>query len=373
MMCIKKAIVVGLGFASALMVVPAWGVPVSLDPTATLSTFDTGGLLNPALNGGLTVGGLEVDPAGGTVYVVASDGGFGGTSTVVQLLSSTGLGTATAVGAAAPIKLNARGFDVTHNAGLYYVAGTLGAAAPVHGIHGLDPAGVAAPSTFATTTSGFATSGLTFDAAGTTALVSTDGVDPVVLPNGLYSVPAGGPEAAVVLGGALPGGISGGTDDHVITLDGRTIVVGDGSFDLWDVSGGAGAVSLLVDLNTIPAVAPVLFGGGVRAAVDPWTGDIFMGWGLFGPDIIRVAADGSGAIHFATGFDSVRDLDIGLSSDGSGGVSLYVTEEDVNGVGSIYEFTLSHNEGGAVPEPLTAALGLMGLATLGMATRRRVA
>ena len=372
MMFMKRTVAVVLGGGAALMAAPAWGVPVSLDPTATVSTFDTGGLLSPALNGGFTVGGLEVDPAGGTVYVVASDGGFGGTSTVVQLLSSTGLGTATAVGAAAPIKLNARGYDLTHNAGLYYVAGTLSAAAPVHGIHGLDPAGVAAPSTFATTTSGFATSGLTFNAAGTSALVSTDGVDTAVLPNGLYSVPGGGPEAPVVLTGALPGGIPTGTDDHVITLDGRTIVVGDGSHDLWDVSGGAGAVSLLVDLDLIPAVAPFLSGGGVRSAVDPWTGDIFIGWGLFGSDIIRVAADGSGAIHFATGLLSTRDLDIGLSSNGSGGVSLYVTEEDTAGVGSIYEFTLSHNEG-AVPEPITATLGLMGLGVLGMATRRRVA
>jgi len=353
---------------------PAGAVPIAVDPgIISLSTFDTGGFLDlPAA--GFELGGLEVDPTSGTVYVLASDAPAGGTSTTVQLISSTGLGTAAPVGLPVPFKLNARGYDLTMNSadGKLYAAGTLTPAlGPIHGIHGFDPAGIAPPVTFAGTTSGFSTSGLTFDAAGTRALVSTDGVDAAVLPNGLYSVPGGGPEAVVVGAGVLPVGV-GPTDDHVVTPGGKTIVAGDGSHELWDVTGGAGAVSLLIDLNTIPAVLPALGGaGGNRATVDPCSGDIFYAHALApgSPGIIRIKADGSAATVFALGFTGIRDIDFGPASSGSGGDSLYVTEVDLGvggGLGSIYEFEIN-----CIPEPSTVALLGIGLLSLALLGRRK--
>ena len=364
----------GMTSFAMLMLLPqsSSGVPVAVDPgIISLTTFDSGGFLDPIANGGFTLGGLEVDPVSGKVFVLGSDGGTGATSTAVQLIGSTGAGTAAAVGAVVPFKLNARGYDLTQHPsdGKLYTAGTLSLAGPVDGIHGFDPAGIGAPVTFATTSSGFATSGLTFNAAGTSALVTTDGVDTAVLPNGLYSVPAFGPEVLIVGSAALPTGV-GATDDHVVTLDGRTIVAGDGSHDLWDATGGAGLVSLLIDLDTIPAVLPALGAlGGDRATLDPWSGDIFYAHALTpgSPGIIRIKADGSAATVFALGFAGLRDIDFGPASSGSGGGSIYATEVDiVTGVGSIYEFEITH-----VPEPSTLILLLMGVVTLGLRGRCR--
>ena len=340
--------------------VDSQAAPIVLDPTTTLSTFDAGGSLDAFINGGLTLGGLEVTGPG-SVHVVGADGSVGGTSSRLQLFHSTGLGTAVPVGAPAPIALNTRGFDLTPNPadGNLYVAGTLRNPLPVPGLYGFDPAGVAPVSSFATTTLGWATSGITFDAAGASALVTTDGAGAGSVPNGLYAVPAGGPQVPLVTLGPLPAGIPSGTDDHVITLDGRTIVVGDGSHDLWDATGGAGSVSLLVDLD--PLLLPLgarLGVGGVRAAVEPGTGDIFIAWGLsVGADIVRVKDDGSAASVFARGMDGerIRDLDFGPASDGSGRHSLYVSAAMANGGGTIYEITL-------VPEPAGSALVLIAAA-----------
>jgi len=38
----------------------------------------------------------------------------------------------------------------------------------------------------------------------------------------------------------LPDGIPRGTDDHVVTQEGRIIIAGDKSHDLWDATEGAG-------------------------------------------------------------------------------------------------------------------------------------
>ena len=67
-----KAIAVGAVFVNG----NAIAVPTLLDPNATLSIFDTGGLLDFANNGGFTLGGLEVDSSG-TVFVLGASGAVG--------------------------------------------------------------------------------------------------------------------------------------------------------------------------------------------------------------------------------------------------------------------------------------------------------
>ena len=119
--------------------------------------------------------------------------------------------------------------------------------------------------------------------------------------------------------------------------DGRTIFLNDGAHDLHDVSGGAGAVTLLIDLDLVAGLPPFLSVGGVRGAVNPVDGDIFTGWGLGGPgpipggsNLIRVDDFGATASVAVTGLDNVRDVDFGPSTFGVGpgttGISLYITE-----------------------------------------------
>ena len=330
----------------------ALAVPIAVEAGSSVSIYDTGGALDVD-----TLWGLEVDPTGGAVYAIS-----GGTGSPMNFIKSTGAGTA-AVDSSAALDHVGRGIDLTHLGGKYYVAANL-AGAP-SGVYGFTP-GAAGLTTYATAGGvSWATSGLTFDAAGTTALVTSDvGI-------GHHSLAMGAASTTLLVNSdPLPTGYVFGADDHVVTLDGRTIIVTDADFSLYDATGGAGSVSLLFDGSGLGEAS---FGS--RGAVDPWSGDIFMAYAIGDVDtaIYRVAADGSGVSLFATGFDlGVKDLDFGLSSNGSGTVSLYATETNSAGVGSIYEFNFVHNDA-AVPEPITAALGLMGLGVLGMATRRRVA
>lgn len=361
--CAPQNVLVALG-SLVVLATSAVAAPTPVHPAVSLTVFDAGGSLDAPTNGGYTLGGLEVD-ATGSVFVIGAGGNVGTPSTSLQLFQSTGLGTASPVGLPEPIQLNSRGFDLTENPadGNLYVVGTLFTAAPAPGIHGFDPAGVAPLSTFATTTGTWATSGLTFDAAGSTALVTTDGSGAATV-NGLYRIPAGGPEALVVGSAPLPAGI-GPTDDHVITLDGRTIVVGDGVHDIWDASGGAGSISLLIDLD-VATPGPGMGLGGNRAAVDPVSGDIFVAWGLSaGTDIVRVKADGSGAARFAKGMpgERIRDLAFGPASSGDGQTNLYVSAAMLNGQGAIYELT-------TIPEPSAMAMIFLGATAL-MARRNR--
>jgi hypothetical protein len=333
----------------------ALGVPISNDPAWTVNVYDTGGFLDPATNNGLFLGGLEVDPAGGTVYVVGHDVAPGGASNVSILIRSTGPGTAVVDPAGGPLQQWTRGNDLTYSNGQYYIAANRPTpSALLGGVYGFTP-GVAGFATWAEGQMYWETSGLTFNAAGTQGLVTSDvGI-------GHHAVAAGTPFSTLLVDEQpAPTGYGGGADDHVITLDGRTIVVTDQQRWLYDITGGAGAVAQFFDLATIPgATFP---GVGSRGTVDPATGDLFVAYATGGTEIYRIRADGSAGSIFATGFVSgVRDIDFGLASDGSGNFSLYATEIDgTTGIGSIYEFV--------IPGPSAlAALALAGV----VATRRR--
>lgn len=347
-------------FLMAVASTAAWALPTATGEfRATI--YDTGGLLNAVNNGGFFLNGLEVDPAGGTVYVAASDAVFGDTSSAIRLINSTGLGTA-ALDAAGVSSLiyTTRGVDLTFLGGSYYVAACVPLTPPgkgmppapcfTPGIYGWTP-GVG-PVTFASggTIPGWATSGLTFNPGGGSALVTSD----VGISHWLVTPPSTG--TLLVDDDPLPTGYESGADDHVITTDGRVLVMGDFSGRIYDITGGPGSVSLFFDVSTIPGFpgcgpAPGCFGS--RGTVDPVTGDIFYAYAVGGDTIFRIRPDGSAGEVFATGFvNGVVDIDFGPASDGSGGISLYATEVagtigipgkggpggPDNDVGTIYEF-----------------------------------
>ena len=265
------------------------------------------------------------------------------------------MNTATTIGMPEPISLIPWAYDLTRGTdGRYYVAGAL---SDVGGIYGFDPGGESSVYVFVTGTPTWATSGLTFDETNTIAFISTDGSSSTSS-NGLYRITTNGVVTKLINPGELPDGIPRGTEGHVVTLDGRTILAGDKSHDLWDVTGGPGSVTLLADLDAFFSPGEVPGWGlndnvwGSRATVDPVSGDIFYSHGAAAPatipiSIIRVAADGSTASLFATGFSVLRDLDFGPASNGEGR-SLYVTEFS-NGTGTIYE--LAFKEPDILGEP----------------------
>jgi hypothetical protein len=247
------------------------------------------------------------------------------------------------------------------------------------GVYELDPAGILPPGLFGVMTAKPTTSGLTYAPGplAPIATVSTDGIaGPFTappLPGGIYAVPAGGPEVVIALDALpAPAGVASPGDDHVITLDGRTIFLNDGTNLMHDVTGGAGATSLLIDLTMTPA-APFLSGGGVRGDVNPVDGDIFSGWGLGGPNIIRVDEFGTTAAGAVIGFSNVRDIAFGPSTFAVGpgftGTSMYVTEIEFSMVGpfsNIWEF------GVRVPEPAGGCLALLALLSLAGLRRRGI-
>lgn len=355
--------------------------------------YDSGGAfigtpsLDPLFNGGLTISGIEV-LGPGAVFTTTDDGLGAADTTVIQLNASAGPGTNAPVGAPAALTNSSRGYDLTLNP----VSGLLGVAATAPGgggpgtglaaIYELDPGGVFAPAVYAPLPAPPTTSGLTYGPGAAVATLSTDGVvgalTPAPMPGGIYAVPAGGPAGPGILDAAAPPfGVGSPGDDHVVTLDGRTIFLNDGAHDMQDVTAGGGGVFPMVDLDLIPAVAPFLAAGGVRGAVNPFDGDIFTGWGAGGPNLIRVDSFGATASVAVVGFDNVRDIAFGPSTLApagplASGFSLYVTEIDfTTGPGT---FSNIWEIGILVPEPSTIVLGAIGLLSIaGLALRRKFA
>ena len=319
------------GVLLALAAANALAVPTVLDGSVTLTTFDQGGVLDFATAGG-HLGAIEVTAAG-EVFVIIDTPSLGELTSSLRLVRSSGPQTAQFVGPAQPITLMPWASDLTLGpGGLLYVAGAMN---NVGGIFGFDPDGVAAPQAFASGTCSFSTSGLTFAADGSHALVSTDGSQ-TDCANGLFRVWPDGSSDHLITQLDVPDGIPRGTDDHTVMLDGRVILAGDKSRDLWDVTQGPGGVAVAIDLDRIFTIVDIpswngadrVFGS--RIAVDPVSGDLFYSHSAGNPDkqmtILRISADFATASIFAEGFSILRDLDFGpAGSDNSR--SLFVVEQ----------------------------------------------
>jgi len=402
-----KKFFAGLGLAAAcLFSGNLWAVPDSNVGDFDVEVYDTGGQLNFANNGGFYLNGLEVDPAGGTVYVAASDAIFGGTSSVVRLIGSTGPGTAFLDASGTQLlSYTTRGVDLTYLSGSYYVAACAPAGIPnkgspcsgIPGIYGFTPGGGQPTYASGGSIPGWATSGLTFNAGGASALVTSDvGI-------GHWNVTPPSTGTLLVNNTPLPGGYVDSGDDHVVTLDGRVLIMADGGSAIYDVTGGPGSVFLFFDMTAIPGfpgcgvVGPPpkseaysdkqAKGGpcfGSRGTVDPVTGDIFYAYAVGGATIFRITSNGAFGEVFATGFvDGVVDIDFGPASDGGGDFSLYATEvagiaaeEKGTGgpVGSIYEFVRINR--GPIPTlsvwgKLAMILALLGIAGYMLSRRQR--
>ena len=318
--------------------------PEVLDPTIEACIYDTGGDLNPANNSGFWVGGIEPDPGGGAVFVTAHNTPPGGSSSEMVLIRSAGFGTAmveTSVGVL-PHNQTTRGVDLRHMDGTYWFASTeLGSG--LGGVYGATP-GVAGFRTFAAG-SGIPiwfTSGLTFDASGMEARVTSD------LGTGHHIIEAGASTSVLFVDQSPPPiGYNAGSDDHTISLDGRLIIATDIEQRLYDATGGPGSVMPLFDFRTIPGFNES--GVGNRIETDPVSGDFFAAWGNGGTTLYRVSADGSSGSIVARNFpgQGIRDLSFGPSSNGEGS-SLFVlaiSSFDINDeAGTIYEFRFPSNE-----------------------------
>ena len=328
-----KTFLLGLSCLSLVLgtMIPAQAAIEVVDPTAgPISVFDRGGFLNPSTNGGYYMQGLEVAPDGSGVFVAQANAapfnGPSSLSTMNRLVKSTGLGTAVQVGATLNVGNHRTwGNDLTLGPnGRYYIFTKTG-------IWGFDPAGGAASSFATWATKNVASSGITFNADGSQALISTD------WPGGVYRISKNAIKFPPKINTA-----STLWDDHVITPTGRTILCTEPKFGIQELLPN-GSLVKVYDLKTDPDVNAALTaaGYGARCAIHPVSGDIFwtMSFQTNAPIIVRIKADLSDATVFAKGFVAdVRDLDFGPRSSGVAGYSLYVSEnERTTGVGTIYE------------------------------------
>ena len=374
------------GLASLTLVLgsiePLKAAVIVLDPTAEpVSIYDQGGILNSPPGLDCTPGNLPNIPTGSPFYMagleVAPDGSgvfvnqgnnipcndFDHATTLNRLVLSTGLGTARQIG---PIleagNIGTFGNDLTLGPeGRYYIGTNTG-------IWGFDPAG--GPATrYAGGQIELTAAGLTFSADGNTAILSSDN------PKGVFSVPRGGSlNTRQSLLTVLP---REAWDDHVVTIDGKLLMMGDNASELIEVLSD-GSFQQVFRFADYPDVAASFSGRGnnygSRGAVDPITGDIFyaVSFDSRSSPIIRIKSDFSNAIVFATGFaEDLRDLDFGPSSSGgTGAISLYVSENNrATGVGTIYEIPVGTT---AVPEPTETILGSIMVLGFGVLFKRKL-
>ena len=348
MHCFRRAMNCLLLIAPLSLASGAYGAPTPQQAGSEVKTVASGGLLNATQNGGFFVGGLEVHPMTGSVFVLAHNVSVWGFSSSIRFLEIP-------LGEDAELSGNpftmteqqSRGNDLVFKDGLFYFAGRRGV---INGIYGFTP-GSATITTYASGAGipRWATSGLTFSEDGTMARVTSNAL------LGHYMVSQGSSNATqVVTEQALPTGLGGSASDHVITKDNRIIAAGESSRRLLDITMGAGNVTVFFDLTTIPGAD---FSGapfGSRAAIDPVSGDIFVSYAVDSKQIFRVRADGSQGILFADGFTgTIRDIDFGPATDGSGRRNLFVSAIDAPSTGAVYEFTVPQEVG---PTPATPCI-----------------
>jgi hypothetical protein len=313
---------------------PAPAAPVVYDPQASLRVYDSGGFLSGTNNGDFILAGVEYDAASAGVVVSASRT----SNFAVRLIRSTGPGTAAALGAPFTTQDLTLFHDLTSGPDdrYYLAAGTE--------VIGADRAGVRPVVRYGGLGPSLASTGLTFAGDPSSAVVSAgENFSRDRTPSGLYRRPLSSAAPTRLVGrGTAPAGLPVAISDHVVTSDGRVIGAGMNgtSLQLFDVTGGAGNVSMLISVNA--RVAPE----NVRAAVDPVSGDIFCGlYDHAEGYIYRVRPDGSAATLLASGI-GVRDLDFAPANPAAPLESrLFVSAFEGGPQGDrIYEITL-------VPEP----------------------
>lgn len=325
---------------------PALADPNAAEPGADVQLIASGGLLDPSGNGGFYLGGIEVDPETLGVHVLAHDTPPEGVSSEAIILEVGSGGTVSISVGPVDLEQLTRGNDLTRSGDRLYVAGIID---DVGGIYGFEPNSSSLfPFAFGVGMPQWSTSGLTFNDDGTTARVTSNaGIGHHIID---FADSASMP---VVDEGQAPNGYNGTASDHVVTEDGRVLVIGDSSDTIWDITGGTGNVVPFFDLTTIPGFETSSSTRGTRGTIDPVSGDIFVSHAIGGTKIYRIKADASRGLVFADGFaPGVRDIDFPPVEPGTP-ARLYATEltDDTQGPaqGAVWSFNVPQDSPDCIP------------------------
>lgn len=305
-----------------------------VEPTAgPLSVYDQGGILNANTNGGFYMYGLEVAPNRAGVFVAQSNGmpvnASGAQSTQNRLIKSTGMGTATQIGATLNVgNVRAWGNDLTRGSdGLYYIVVNTG-------VWGFDPTGQNPVKSFATWPSrGVGSASLSFSADGQTAFSVSD------WPQGVFKFVKGGTTFPAKINTT-----AGLWDDHIFLPDGRMIICGEVKTGIVELMPNGSLVKRYDFTLDTDVTAAKVGAYGTRCVRHPVTGDIYwmISFGNASPEIVRIKANFSDATIFAKASGDLRDMEFGPRSSGASGYSLYVSHNSLaTGVGTIFEIPMN--------------------------------